>query len=468
MPVPVLTVASVREWELASWAAGRQEQNVMRRAGQAVARCAESLSVAKGHILIFAGRGHNGDDARFARESITGRFVRLVNVTDPIKQLAEVEHHLRGKPDLVIDGLFGVGLNRPLAPEWVTLIRAINQAERRVLAVDLPSGLDAESGQPLPEAVRADRTLTLGAPKQGLLEPSAWPWVGKLEVAEEIGLIASPKATDLEWLLPADFANFPKARPVAGHKGTFGHLGIVAGSLGYHGAAVLAARGAERAQPGLVSLLVPENIYSPVAAQLQATMVRPFAVSPSFPDSCSGFLMGPGLAGTDLSPTLKDFADKLWRTSPLPVVMDASAFSFLPTGETPAGALRVLTPHPGEAGRLLAQTTAWVQNNRPQALREISRRFGGCWVILKGFQTLIGRVTGVIGVNSTGNPHLGQGGSGDLLAGFTAGLLAQPALQADPEKTLRYAVWQHGKSADALEEGRGHWTIEELASFLGT
>jgi len=122
-------------------------------------------------------------------------------------------------------------------------------------------------------------------------------------------------------------------------------------------------------------------------------------------------------------------------------------------------AVRVLTPHPGEAARLLKCPPSQVQANRVHALREISRRFCDCWVALKGHQTLIGRGSGEIFVNPSGNPHLAQGGSGDVLAGFVAGLLAQPALQSDPSKALRYAVWQHGAAADALQAKRSAWTI---------
>ena len=108
-----------------------------------------------------------------------------------------------------------------------------------------------------------------------------------------------------------------------------------------------------------------------------------------------------------------------------------------------------------------------VQANRPESLREISRRFGNCWVVLKGHQTLIGRSEGKIFVNPSGNPHLAQGGSGDVLAGYIAGLLAQPALQSDVEKTIRYAVWQHGAAADQLQAARANWVAEDLTGELG-
>jgi NAD(P)H-hydrate epimerase len=158
---------------------------------------------------------------------------------------------------------------------------------------------------------------------------------------------------------------------------------------------------------------------------------------------------------------------KLWRDSLLPLVVDASALDWLPMGRVPRQTIRVVSPHPGEAARLLKTDVAHLQTDRVHAVREISKHLGNCWVVLKGHQTLIGRDEGPVFVNGSGNPHLAQGGSGDVLAGYLAGLLAQPALQADPLTALRYAVWQHGAAADALQASRRNWTIEDLATEIG-
>src|SRR5262249_32432689 len=157
----------------------------------------------------------------------------------------------------------------------------------------------------------------------------------------------------------------------------------------------------------------------------------------------------------------------LWRDSLLPVVVDASALDWLPLDPVPRNAIRVVTPHPGEAARLLRATPQQVQTNRLEALRNISRRFGKTWGGLKGHQTLVGRSTGEVYVNPSGNPRLAQGGSGDLLSGYLAGLLTQPSLRADVGKTLRYAVWQHGAGADHLSATRPNWVVEDLAAELG-
>ena len=466
MPIPVISVAQMREWERVTWASGQKEETVMRRAGEAVARHAERMTKAGDRILILAGKGHNGDDARFAAESMREREVRLTPVSDVEKVTKDFPSLLASKPALIIDGLFGIGLNRALGSPWLRLVQLINASHVPVLAVDVPSGLNADTGEPLENAVRATMTITFGAVKQGFLKPPAWPFVGKLEVAADIGLVPYPFETEVCMVTAEDFDGFPPARPVAGHKGTFGHVTIIAGSLGYHGAAVLAARGAQRAQPGLITLTTAPEVYVPIAQQLQSVMVHPWKDG-NLPESCTAILAGPGLAAKDVPAGLQDEVRRLWKESKLPMVTDASALGWLAAGPT-ASALRVITPHPGEAARMLENTTAEVQADRVTALRQLSRRFGGCYVALKGHQTLMGRERDELFVNSSGNPHLAQGGSGDLLAGYLAGLLAQPGLQADAGKTLRYAVWQHGAAADALLERKPNWTVEELADALGT
>jgi hydroxyethylthiazole kinase-like uncharacterized protein yjeF len=468
MPIPVLTVAQMRQWEKATWAAGVREESVMRRAGQAVARAAESLTRADDLVLFLAGKGHNGDDTAFAFEYTTGRLKELLRMTEPEPAERELESLLARRPALVVDGLFGIGLNRPLSAAWSRLIELINGSGMPVLAVDVPSGLDADNVLPMGAAIRASLTLTLGAAKRGLISAAAAPFVGRLEIARDIGLVPCPFTTDFATIGPEDFQGYPPQRPVAGHKGNFGHLAILAGSRGFHGAAVLAARAAQRAQPGLITLHVPESIYTPVAAQLQAVMVRPYTEQPELPDGATAVLLGPGLASNELSPNVRAAACALWQRSPLPVLVDASALDWLPAGATAEQSLRVITPHPGEAARMLGSSTVGVQSDRPAALRALSQKFGGCWVVLKGHQTLIGRASEPLVVNLSGNPHLAQGGSGDVLAGYIAGLLAQPEPQLNPRQALHFAVWQHGAAADALLASKPNFTMEELVEWLGT
>jgi len=487
MATPVITVDQMRQWERATWAAGKTEKEVIQTVGCLVAQRALSLTRAGEKILILAGKGHNGDDARASQPHLREREVVVLNVNEPKAALEEFQNFVaasrksagdlttpnprssetRLRASLLIDGLFGIGLNRPLHDDWKKFIDAINESEIPILSVDVPSGLNAETGDVEGSAIRAEITLTGGAPKRGMLFSKAWPFVGRLEVAPEIGLIPCPHTSELNWTLPEDFKKFPPRREVASHKGSFGHVAIFAGSLGYHGAAVLAARGATRAQPGLVTLFTQENIYVPVAAQLQAAMVHPWEPNKHLPKTCSAILFGPGLAAEKLAEIFKNEMRALWKTSLLPVVADASALDWLPPNQTPQEKIRVITPHPGEAARLLGSPSEKIQGDRPAALRALSKKFGNCFVVLKGHQTLVGRSTGKIFINSSGNPFLAQGGSGDVLAGFLAGLLAQPNLQNDPLTTIRFAVWAHGAAADRLSERKSNWTVEELVLDLG-
>ncbi len=467
MPLPVISVAQMREWENASWAAGRNQSDVIRRVGEKLARKISTLTRAGDLILLLAGQGNNGNDARATKDFLADRRVELLNVAEPQTDLPKLDALLAQRPALVVDGLFGIGLNRALDDGWKKFVARLNDSRLPVLAVDVPSGLNADSGEPMGDAVRAAHTLTIGAAKRGLIAPAAWPFVGELEVATDVGLIPCPATNEINWIFPEDFAGFPPARSSATHKGDYGHVAIVAGSLGFHGAAVLATRGAQRAQPGLVTVFPQENIFHPVAAQLQSAMVTPWKPKLVFPEKTSAIVFGPGLAAPDVPDELKLLLRRIWLEAQVPVIADASAMAWLPLYPLPHIAPRVVTPHPGEAARLLKISTAQVQANRPHAVREISKSFCNCWVVLKGHQTLIGRATGDIFVNPSGNAHLAQGGSGDLLAGYLGGLLAQHELQSDPLRTITYAVWQHGAAADQLTRERKNWVIEDLAEKLG-
>ena len=467
MPLPIISVAQMREWEQSTWASGQTEAEVIRRVGAALARQALSRTRPGDFILIVAGGGHNGDDARAAREHLAARRVENVEVTDPAAALPVLEKQLAARPALVIDGLFGVGLNRPLEGTWLEIIRRLNQSGCPVLAVDVPSGLNADTGGPLPEAVQATATLTVGAPKAGLLRPAAWPFVGQLEVAAEVGLLPCPATSEMHWTLPEDFRGLLPRRAAHGHKGTYGHLAIIAGNVGHAGAAVLAARAAQRARPGLITVITTQGAYHGVAAQCQAAMVVPWTPEFQLGDHYTAVLIGPGLAGPDVPEALPPLLRRLWRTARFPIITDASGITWLEPAPTPHNSIRIVTPHPGEASVLLKSTAPQVQANRLEALRQIARRYGNPWVVLKGHQTLVGRQEGPVFVNPSGGPHLAQGGSGDVLAGFLSGLIAQPAWQQNLPLAVRYAVWQHGATADALEARQPNWIVEELAAELG-
>jgi ADP-dependent NAD(P)H-hydrate dehydratase / NAD(P)H-hydrate epimerase len=467
MPVPVLTTAEMREWEAASWRSGLTETEVIQKAAMAVAQWARQMTCPGARVLVLAGKGNNGADARLAGAFLPDRRVDILNVTDPESSLPTLDSLLSSRPDLIIDGLFGIGLNRPLNPAWCALLQHVNDSIVPVLSVDVPSGLHADLGQAQSTAIQASMTLTIGAPKQGMLIPSAGSWVGRLECAHQIGLIPCPFSKGMLWGLPSDFIHYPSPRPVESNKGTYGHAVIVAGSMGYHGAAVLAARGALRARPGLVTIIPQASVYQVVASQLQAAMVHPWHAGWRLPGNMTALLYGPGLADTSLPSALWAELRQAWQTAPIPVIVDASALDRLPPGPISTSAIRLITPHPGEAARLLHTTVAEIQADRSQALQKLSAQFGDCWVILKGRHSLVGRSSGQVYINPSGNPYLAQGGSGDILAGYLAGLSAQSTLCSDPLQLIRYAVWQHGATADLLNHSRSNWTVDELVDQIG-
>ncbi len=479
MAIPVVTVEAMRTWEEATWSAGVQPQSVIDEVGRRIADRVLSLAPPGSWVLFLAGRGNNGNDARAAvhaldsipTEERAGRSWQLVSVTDPETDGLAIVDALQRRPAWIVDGLFGIGLNRALSDPWNRLIDRINLSHRPVLAVDIPSGLDAKTGTAPGSVVQAAITLTIGAPKAGLLTPGAAAVVGRLEVARDVGLIGVPATDRLVWVESDDFADFPPPRVVDVNKGDFGHLRILAGSLGYHGAAVLAGWGALRARPGLITLETLPEVYGAVASQMQQVMVRPLAAGTGSgelpePARATAWLFGPGLpSGTARVHCEKKFLEA-WISAPAPVVVDASSLDWLPPTAMGSATTRVVTPHPGEAARLLKCSVHDVEHNRSDALRRISQRFGNCWVVLKGHQTLVGRSAGTMSINSSGDPGLAQGGSGDVLAGFIAGLLAQPTLQSEVEKVLRFAVWRHGRAAEELSSATRSWSIADLVRVL--
>lgn len=459
----------MRQWEQDTWAAGQSEGRVIELVGRRLARRIVELSGPGDAIWIVAGRGHNGDDARAAAPGLIDRKVILLNVTDPRQGreefLDKLQRSGKRRPKWIVDALFGIGLSRPLDDQWRQLIETLNNSGVPILAVDVPSGLNADTGLPEGAAIRAELTLTVGAPKIGLLRGPAF--TGRVEVLSDVGFSECLIDSELNWTSAEDFCGLPPRRPVDGNKGTFGHAAIIAGSRGYHGAAALCAQGALRATAGLVSVYPQEGAYLPVASQLQSAMVHVWQIGKALPKNCSAVLYGPGLAGEEVPDSLKEEMRTHWRHSQIAMIVDASALDWLDGGDVPAGMVRLITPHPGEAGRLLGSSAEAVQGDRLGALRRLSNKLGNCLVVLKGHQTLVGSATGKVFVNNSGNPFLAQGGSGDLLSGYLTGLLAQADWRRDPLRAVRYGVWQHGATADKLSRARQNWTVEELAGHLG-
>jgi len=460
---------------------------LMESAGRAVAEVALAERGPGGLVLVVAGGGNNAGDGLVAARHLhqLGVPVRVWSIGDPATLRGDAAANvararaigvaigtepgdLPGSGDVVVDALFGTGLARPVegpAARAIVWIAAARAQGARVVAVDLPSGLDADTGQPHGSAVAADVTVSCGLPKLALaLEPGR-SLAGRILVAR-IGIAdAAPDAAPDAWLLTraAAAAALPP-RPRAGHKGTFGHVLVVAGSRGKAGAAALAARGALRAGAGLVTVACPAEEGAALQAGLPEAMTAPLAATPdggiaaasvaailALADARDVVCLGPGL-GTSAE-TVRAIREVVARV-PRPLVLDADGLNAL--AQEPAllkarEAASILTPHPGEAARFVGLAAADVNRDRVGVARSIAERTRAV-VVLKGAATVIAAPDGRVAVNPTGGAALGTGGTGDVLCGVTAGLVAQglPAFEA-----AVLAAYLHGLAGDRWQARRG-------------
>ncbi len=362
--------------------------------------------------------------------------------------------------DLVVDALFGIGLNAPVRGDAAEAIHYINSSPAVVVSADIPSGVQADTGRVLGCAVRADRTVTFTCPKVGHYVGEGGLATGTLTV-HSIGIPAdlmeewteSITAVDAAWVR----AHLP-SRPVDGHKGTFGKCYLLAGSVGYTGAPVLAANAAVRSGTGLVFLGVPETVYPIVAGKTLEAMPHPLSAAPDGTlaelaldqimqkaVSCDAILLGPGMgrsaAVEQLIPVLMERLEK-------PLVLDADGINALSKHMDVLQRRRaplVLTPHDGEFARLGGDLTG---GDRVGAAKSFAQRYG-CVLVLKGHRTVTACPDGRVYVNTTGNSGLAKGGSGDTLAGLLTGLLAQGM---EPGEAAAAAVWIHGRAGDLCAE----------------
>lgn len=469
---------------------------LMERAGAGVAgsiiRLCREQSLSK-KILLVAGKGNNGGDAFVAarvlkeegfdplvllaggKEDLRGdallhfrkmlrRRVRAreVKTETEWKQLVSKERRGEFKGySVVVDGVLGTGLKGAARGAASAAIRFINSlsAKSRVVAIDIPSGLDSDSGAAEGEAVRADLTVTMGLPKKGLVEPRALAQVGRLEVVD-IGFpdaLVGKIKSDLELIGADDIrALFPRRQRDA-HKGNYGHLLIVSGASGYSGAVTLAALAALRSGAGLVTAIVPRSILPVVAKNVPEAMIHgaPQTAQGSLTASCwkkwrkkidqfTAVLAGPGM--TRHPETLR-LVKMILRDARMPVVLDADALNVFESNAVMLAKRKcplVITPHPGEMARLLGMTTKEVQARRFDTARNACVRTKST-VVLKGAGTLVAEEEKPLQVNMTGNPGMAKGGMGDALAGLLGGLLAQGL---KPFNAARAAVWLHGRAGD--------------------
>lgn len=439
---------------------------LMQRAGLAAADFAGELALDRERpILVLAGPGNNGGDAFEAARLLHERFfaVHLVFAGDPQRLPADAAAAFErfraagGEPlaaipelahwGLIIDGLFGIGLARAPAGRSAELIEAANRLAGRdrcpLLALDCPSGLNADTGAVFAPCIRASHTLTFIAAKPGLLTGDGPDHCGNLRVA---GLDLPPAAADGTTLAPADFARWLQPRRNNTHKGSFGSAGILGGARTMLGAALLAGRAALKLGAGRVhvGLLDPE---APGFDPLQPELMLRHAEA-LFQADLQALACGPGLGQSGEAARLLEQA----LTCPLPLVLDADALNLLATDGRLAGHLfnrvapAVLTPHPAEAARLLETGTRDIQADRVAAARELARRYAS-HVVLKGCGSVVATPDGRWAINTSGNPGMATAGMGDVLSGLVVALLAQgwPA-----DAALPAAVHLHGAAADRL------------------
>jgi len=382
---------------------------------------------------------------------------------------------------VAVDALFGTGLKREIQGGFARLIDSLVSARSnglRVLSVDIPSGIAANTGGILGTAVEADRTVTISLPKVGLaLEPGA-SHAGRIDVAR-VG-IDDPDPERLPrvelWNARGAAAHFP-ARTRAGHKGRFGHVLVVAGSAGKTGAAVLCARAAARAGAGLVTLAHPSGVETELATLPAEVMSAPVAATPGGQFARAGekaieelvasrdvVALGPGI-GQDAETV--DLVRRLVVTIDRPMVIDADGLNalqgqleLLRERATPA----VLTPHPGEAARLLETTAGQLNTDRVESARTLAR-LSHSVVVLKGARTVVANPDGRALIIPTGGPALATGGTGDVLTGVVAALLAAGRSGFE---AAGLAAWWHGATADHLPANRAGFGLlaSELADAL--
>jgi NAD(P)H-hydrate epimerase len=468
---------------------GIPSDTLMENAGRAVADQLLRELPEGASVSIVCGRGNNGGDGLVAARHLHHRDVDVcvillgeagnlsgdaaVNLERACQvgvPLADQEWHppTRG---VVVDAIFGTGLSRDVEgveADWIRRINACRADARgavQVVSVDLPSGLCGDTGAVLGTCIEADVTVALALPKLGLtLEPGRSA-AGRILVAN-IGIDDPPpnQLPRAELWTRAYAGSLLPARPAAGHKGSFGHALIVAGSEGKTGAAALAAEGAARAGVGLVTIACPAGLNDILEIKCTEAMTAPVADTPerAFASSAAESILalaatrdalgiGPGIGCSEETQAL---VLALTKRLELPLVVDADGlvpFAREPDWLREREAPTVLTPHPGEAARLLGIEADEINRDRPAAARELAMRFGSI-VVLKGAASVIAAPDGRIAINPTGGPALATGGTGDVLLGMVAGLLAQGL---DAFEAAALAVFVHGAAADRLAQRAG-------------
>ena len=453
---------------------------LMERAGEALFHAVRRDVAPTAPVAVLVGGGNNGGDGYVVARRLAeaGQPVTVVAAGDPDAlggDAAEACRRWRAgggtelDPDavslrgyaLLVDALLGTGLDRPVAEPYHGLIIHAARSGVPVLAADLPSGLDADRGQIQGTVLPARRTITFGGLKRGLFT-SDGPDMAGARVLEDLNIpvtVRAQAAPDGQLVTARGVALHP--RRLNSHKGNFGRVGIIGGAPGMAGAAALAGRAALRGGAGWVAAAVAAPERS-VAAAFQAEMITAeWGSGGTLPDRLAegmdAFAVGPGLGQAEPAPAL--LAAALDR--PVPIVVDADALNLLAAAPELASRVRqrsaptVLTPHPGEAARLLASDIATVQADRFAAAARLAEDWASL-VVLKGAGTVIARPDGSYAVNASGGPLLAMAGQGDVLTGALAARLAQ---DGDHFRAVQRAVWAHGAAGDRLARSRGPFGV---------
>jgi hydroxyethylthiazole kinase-like uncharacterized protein yjeF len=482
---------------------------LMENAGRQVVAAIESLypDLADRRIAIVCGKGNNGGDGFVVARTLQQRgfdvsvfvigqisevkgdarinLTILGNIGQTVVEVAdETSWELHGTEitghDLIIDAMFGIGLSAPLTGFYETVVADLNEAGVPIVAIDIPSGMSADTADLIGDSIEATVTVTLGAPKLPLVLPPAEMRAGEVVIAD-IGIpgdvIDQLEGPSIELLTRERMRALIQPRAADAHKGDFGRVIVVAGSIGKAGAAVLCAQGAMRAGAGLVTVAAPKSCQATIAAHASEYMtegldetpegtVHVSAVSEVLGIDADVIVAGPGLGR---GPAVTTFVRELLDKCEGPLVLDADALNAF--ADQPAlligreGRDLIITPHPGEMARLVGCTVEDLQANRIDIAVDFAKRHH-LYVVLKGYRTLVVTPDEKVFVNPTGCPGMATGGTGDVLAGMLGAWLAQ---LLDAEAACKLAVYLHGSAGELADADNGEvsMTAGDLVEHIG-
>ncbi len=478
MESPVLSSAQMQAAEQAVLGRGTTVESLMDQAGLGIARAVRQFFPKPGICLVFCGKGHNGGDALVAAEQLQ-RIGWKIDLHLPFpeencseltqKKLKALRNSPTPSPDtidrspytVILDGLLGTGAKSFLREPIRSAAREINRRRRDenafVFSVDLPTGLDADSGENDPEdSVIADVTVTIGYAKHGLIVDSALEFVGRIEVVPLPGLWSDVTAPNELVATPDSLRSILSRRKYGAYKNQFGRIGVVAGSRGFVGAAIMTAEGALRGGAGLVEVFVPDDIYEIVAgAGPVEAMVKPIRrYRDLLEEKVDVWALGPGLGKGRASEVLN-----LIENATQPMVVDAGGLNIVAEKVEVLRSCRgprLLTPHPGEMQRLMDVG----KMVRAGIARNFCDRFP-ITLLLKGSRTIVCERGKPICYNTTGNPGMASGGMGDVLTGVCAGIAGRELSLYD---CGRIGAWACGRAAEIAISHKGQSEESLLAS----